>query len=294
MRWRRLRLAAGLGLLAALFLVLDPRRLAAVAAGAAPGWLAAAAGCVAAATLVGGANLHLLVNRRGEIPLRRFLPLYWTAWAVGLAVPGQVGDLVSLTALLRRHGLAWHDSLGRSLLDKALSFGVVLALAAVALLPYAAALPVWLAATALLPPLVWLLGKLELLRGWRARAARAIAPVLAELAETRRRHPWRLFANFLLSWVKVGLTGLSYWCVFRALGYAVAPVEVLPPMAASALVAYLPITLNGLGTAELTGVALFAAIGLPPEGVLAAYLLLRVTVYLLAWLPVGLRLLARP
>jgi uncharacterized membrane protein YbhN (UPF0104 family) len=123
---------------------------------------------------------------------------------------------------------------------------------------------------------------------------RLLEPVLRELLETWRRHPRLLLVNFLLTWVKIGLTGFSYWCIFRSLGYdSLGSFEVLPPMAASSLVAYLPVTFNGLGTVELTGMALFAAIGLPEEGVLIAYLLLRLLVYTLAWVPVGLWLLTR-
>ena len=55
--------------------------------------------------------------------------MYWVGWAFSMIVPGQVGDMMSLPALLRRYGYALHTSLGRILLDKLISFAVIIALA---------------------------------------------------------------------------------------------------------------------------------------------------------------------
>ena len=53
----------------------------------------------------------------------------------------------------------------------------------------------------------------------------------------------------------------------------------------SLLVAYIPVSFNGLGTVEITGILLFSLLGLGEELVLSSYLVLRATVMLIAWMP---------
>ena len=61
--------------------------------------------------------------------------------------------------------------------------------------------------------------------------------------------------------------------------------------ASAGLVAYLPLSLNGIGTVELTGLTLFGALGLPPEKILAAYLWLRVATLAATFVPLLVLLL---
>jgi len=133
---------------------------------------------------------------------------------------------------------------------------------------------------------------------WRwlsLRLPEAIETLLKSSTEAQlliKRHPMLLGVNMGLTFVKIMLAGASYWYVFRALGYSdMRLIDVVPLVAASSLVAYLPISLNGMGTAEVAGIALFGSLGLPPSAVLTAYLALRVSVLILAWVPASLWLL---
>ncbi len=45
-------------------------------------WVAAAAALVVASSLIGALGLHLLLNAEGKLPLRAFLPVFWTSWAI--------------------------------------------------------------------------------------------------------------------------------------------------------------------------------------------------------------------
>ena len=68
-----------------------------------------------------------------------------------------------------------------------------------------------------------------------------------------------LLLNFVLSTVKMSLIGLAYYLVFTAL--SVDRLEMIPTMLlclSSGLIAYLPISLNGIGTVEATAFSLFA------------------------------------
>jgi hypothetical protein len=57
------------------------------------------------------------------------------------------------------------------------------------------------------------------------------------------------------------------------------------------LVAYLPVSFNGIGTVELAGVALFGTVGVPAAAVFSGYMALRAMVLVIAWVPAGLFLL---
>jgi uncharacterized membrane protein YbhN (UPF0104 family) len=293
-----LRIAASLLLLALLVAWVDPAALARQVARLQPaGWLAAAA-AITLATLLGALNLHLLLRQHSGHPLREFLPVYWTAWAVGLVAPGQVGDLATVSALLQRHGIDWRGTLGRSLVDKVVSLLVMLAFTAWAALALgrglslsvdARALLLGLAAVATLAGLAALL-----LRGARGRAlAQHLAEVGASFLDTVRRQPGLVALNAGLTVVKVALVGTAYWLVFRAFGQTeVALVDAVAVSTAAGLLAYLPISLNGIGPVEAAGVVLFGMLGVTAGTVVATYLVLRATVLLLAWIPAAVFLLA--
>lgn len=292
------RLALAGALLAALILWIDPARVADALAGLSLPWLLVAAACVVGSTLLGAVNALLLLGRCGEIGWRAFLPIYWSAWAMGLVVPGQVGDVAAVAALLRHHRFEWHAALGRSLLDKLISFAVIAAFAGAGLASFAGRrleLDAVGALVALVPVAAIVLAARPL---WRvtARVAPRLAALLArtagELAATAREHPRRVGLNIVLTVAKVAVLGLSYWAMFRALGQELAAPAVIALAMASALVAYLPVSFNGLGTVELAGVVLFGALGVGEAAVLAAYLCLRAVVLAVAWLPASIWLLA--
>lgn len=259
--------------------------------------LLAAAGVIACATLLGAFNAWQLGALHADVPFPRFVAAFWCGWAAGLVVPGQVADVLLLTGLLRRLGVSGSTALGRLGVDKLLSLVVVFA--AVALLPLATGLAVlWplalgavVAAIALLfaTPLAAAVARRSGARDAAAPRWRStLATVIERAAERFREVPGRVVLNVSLSLVKLALAGLSYWLVFRSLG--VEPPElwrVAVVAAAAGLVAYVPISLNGMGTVEVAGVLLFGTLGIAAPVVASAYLLLRAVNLLVAWLPVG-------
>jgi uncharacterized membrane protein YbhN (UPF0104 family) len=260
-------------------------------------WIVLASVAILAATCLGAVNTYLLVSREGELTLWRFMPLYWTAWAVSLVVPGQVGDVASLTAMLRRHGLEWHAGLGRVLLDKIISF-LVIVLFAVAGLLSLSDVDSWhgrdvapMIVVLLVLAIVAYLARRRLremfnttrpgLRGFIGRS-------IAELGYTAYRHPKRVSINCTLTFAKMGLIGFAYWCMFAAFGQLGVRIwQVVALSATSSLVAYIPVSFNGIGTAEVTGIYLFSALAIPQATTLSVYLILRLIVFVLAWAPVA-------
>lgn len=289
-----LQVVVGVSLFAVLFLVFDPSASVTMLRSMNPEWLLLTGVLIGGVTMLGAMNLYLLLRLSPHAPsFSEFLPIYWTAWAVGLVVPGQVGDMASITALLHRRGHSWQAVLARSLLDKLISFIVMILVAAFALFPFVQGLSwsrvglvVMMAGGLLASVSVYLLTQMK--TAGLPRWADRISGIFSELMEVLRRAPGYVLLNIILTLLKTLMMGVAYWAIFRAMG--VVDIDILstvPLVAASALVAYIPVSFNGLGTVEAAGLVLFASLGIAAPVVLAAYLALRLLVLALAWLPAG-------
>lgn len=293
------RILFGLTLLAVLIVYFDPSAIVAKLIELDPIFVVATAFLILIATSIGAYNTYLFVNLENGLAFSIFLPLYWLAWAVGLVFPGQVGDIATLSAIMKRRGLNITQTLGRSLADKLISFALMLvfgcwgiiSLPGVSLASY---WPITVLPFVVAPLLYWQRHFIErAIKRRRHRILEFTQLTLRETVQVARCHPRRVAANMVMTSIKIGLIGAAYWCVFQALGHTNAALwRVIPLVAASSLVAYLPISFNGIGTVEITGVALFSTLGIAEPTVLSAYLILRVLVLALAWLPVGLWLVA--
>jgi uncharacterized protein (TIRG00374 family) len=96
------------------------------------------------------------------------------------------------------------------------------------------------------------------------------------------REPGLLSVNAGITVMKWGLVSLSYYCAFRAFGVDVPVTAAATIPTISSLVGYVPVSVAGLGTMELTGMALFGRLGVPEPVVLAVYVFLRAVLILLA------------
>jgi len=247
-----------------------------------------------ASTLLGSVSMFLLVSRENEISFFHFLPAYWVSWSVGLVVPGQVGDVASISYLLKRLGFEWRVILARSLVDKVISLSIMLLLAVYALTFMAEIelyrkINLWMVLGLIVFSvfIFWKRAQLfELIKAEKFKIFSFFQKTLEEIVITVSNHPIRVCVNILLTTIKILLIGCAYWLMFIALGQNNISIwEVVPLVAASSLVAYLPISLNGIGTVEFAGILLFSFIDIPEATVLAAFILLRMIVLFLAWVP---------
>lgn len=263
-------------------------------------WVILAVVAVLASSVVGACNLLVLINRDRSIRIGWFLPMYWTSWAVGLVVPGQIGDVASITMLLAGQGHDWPAILSRSILDKIVSFVVFVGFACFGFGHYSSS--VRFAGGAILAVLLCVSGILCLVWKWSKRGgfdkgrigmlALQFDHIVSEFIRSATKSPSRLLFNGIGTTVKFAMTGMAYWAIFRGFGQnSVTYFEVLPLVAATSLVAYVPISFNGIGTVEMAGVWLFSSIGLSASTVISSYVLLRGSVFLLAWIPSGIWLL---
>jgi len=243
-----------------------------------------------AGTLLGAWNVYRIAGLQAAMPFARFVPVYWRSWALGITLPGQVADM--LTTLWQLRGRTGDLSFvaGRLLADKAITFGAMLALAAMlpvvldpARMPLSLALFTALVVVALLALALarWCVRHPALLPRWRWGAR--LQPVLRAAVEL----PFDVAVhNAVVTAAKTLLTGLAYWLVLREIAPGAPHFSTTTVVSQTAgLIAYLPISFNGLGTVEISAIALFRAVGLSSAVVLSAYLVLRVTTLVAAWLP---------
>ncbi len=220
--------------------------------------------------------------------------MFWTSWAIGLVLPGQIGDMASMATLLRRHDLPAAVTVGRSMADKLVSLALMTLFAVLALggrwSLVALAAVLMLAAACLMPHVRAAMPRIAFFS--TNRFARFAADALAETAAFARGHHRLIALNVALTLIKICVTGTVYWCMFRAVGAAPSSAwDVIPQVAVTSLVAYIPISFNGIGTAEAAGIAVFGSIGVGAANVLASYLLLRALGMAIAWIPAAAWLL---
>lgn len=289
-----LRVVAGLTIIAVLIFSVDGEVLLSHLTHLNSEYLLYGAICIVIATLLGGFNAYLVVAIDSTVSFGRFISFYWFSWALGLVVPGQVGDVASLTYLMKRAGIEWSKIMARAVLDKSISFLVMALLAGIALLRFSEEIEietgtiVWTVAAALTIAAI----ALYLVRNVLLRAARESAWLgkvrtsFRDLATFVSGKPWLVGINLVGTTLKILLIGTAYWYVFQAGGAQDPPwLEVVLLVTVSSLVAYIPVSFNGLGTVEVTGILLFSILGLGEELVLSSYLVLRLTVLIIAWAP---------
>ena len=291
-----LRIVFGLCLITAVIYFANVRTIYEHLADLAPAWLIVAVLCIIISSLVGAFNVYILIPKT-DISWTAFLPIYWSAWSLNLVVPGQIGDIAGIAVLLRKYNIDWHTSIGKSLVDKfnslfvSLLFGLA-GILAIGIFPKVSKMDILLTVAVCLILLGLLASyakhvtknrnSLDRIRGF-------MLVTVGVIFETVRKNPVLTSLNLGLTFIKLGLTGFSYWCIFRA--QHVIDLDILSVIflaSTSSLIAYIPISFNGIGTVEITGVYLFSEIGINTAAIITTYLVLRCTVLLIAWMPTSI------
>jgi glycosyltransferase 2 family protein len=288
----------GLALLVALIWYANPSRVLHAVRDADPAWIGLAVAAILLSTILGAFNSYLMAAPGPTLKFAGFLRAYWVAWAFGQVIPGQIGDLLGMSLFLKRRGLTLPTAMGRLGVDKLLSLWCTLALSGGLFFLYAEP-PARLAGMLGCGAAMALILAYLTSRKWGARVrldqglAAHVAGILTEAHRVIATRPRAVAANALLTVVKLFVIGICYWAVFRAL-HAVpgGMLDVTITANSAGLIAYVPISANGVGTVEAGGVYLFGLRHLAPPLIIAAYLVLRFANLALAWGGTAIVLLA--
>ncbi len=239
---------------------------------------------------IGAVNSFIIVSINEKVTFFQYLWVYWISWAVGLFFPGQIADIGVISILLKKQGVIWTNSLGKIVLDKVISLGVtiVLAFLAVVVLLYDTGMAGEIIASLAFVVVfaftfAYLLDFNRLKSKYKIIAS--ITSVFSISLDTVKEHPKKVLVNLLLTVIKIALFSLSFWCTFKSLGADLDFWHLVLLMSMGSLVAYLPLSINGVGTVEITGVFLFSQIGVASDLTLSAYLISRLIVIASAWCP---------
>ncbi len=261
-------------------------------------WLALAAISIAASTLLGGFNLHLILYQRLGMPFARFIRGFWLAWAFGLIVPGQLGDIIGISYWMKSRGLSWQATSSLAVIDKLISLAWMMLFAVTGLYIVSNHIDgdrdvdIGMLATGVVAAsvLVLLLGYV-----FFSRLQRLVKRFTEELVHLRDNARWQMVLNACFTPCKIFLIAGAYWAVFRAAGvYHLDVFSMLCLVAASSIVAYVPVSFNGVGTVEWVGLYVFAVFDIDAATVLSVFISLRLMVIMLAWVPTGILLAFSP
>lgn len=241
--------------------------------------------CLILLFFLGAFNLWLLLRILHSVSFSTFLKVYSYSWVASLITPGQLGD-ASLILFFKKHGIPLRRTGIIYMLDKIITVVVFLGIA-------------WFGSNILIPELreVWIpllvLGflfifvVLILIRFFPTctQLAKKIRHRLDEILNELRtiKTKWYiLLINILVTIVKWLVVSLSFFMAFLSFGVFVKwpDIAVIPIM--STLVGYIPISIGGIGTVEVTAGYLFSRVGVEQSSVLSAYLFLRSLQYVLA------------
>jgi uncharacterized membrane protein YbhN (UPF0104 family) len=234
--------------------------------------------CLIVLFILSALNVWLILGTMHPILFYHFLKVYSYSWAATLITPGQLGD-VSLILFLKKHGISFHHTGVTYMIDKVITILVFLAVG-------------WYGTNLLIPDLKGILSFL-LASGFLLTVLLVILfkylPTQTQLAKHLRhqlyvvlsdlkifRAKWYILViNIVITIVKWLTLSLCYFTAFFAFNvYAKWPeIAVIPIM--STLIGYIPISIGGIGTVELTATYLFSKVGIEQSVVLSAYLLLR-------------------
>lgn len=241
--------------------------------------------CLGTLFFLGGFNIWLLLSSIHAISFINFLKVYMASWVTGLIVPGQAGD-ASIIIFLNKEGIEIKKIGSIYMLDKAITLGFFLVVSFVG--AHRVIPDYHMSFNGIIFPLIFFVTIGLIL--W---ALSSIVPLIAKI-RSKCHELWYSIKNFIgkkwylvafnitftiIKWV---FTSLGFYFAFMAYGVQVDiyTISVLPIL--STLVGYIPISIAGLGTVEVTATYLFSLVGIQQAIVLNAYLLLRILQYGLA------------
>lgn len=285
---RRILAIVGLGILAAVLYWAGSDAVLAALSRLSPAAVAVAVVAIIVSTLLGAWNCYRIAELRKTLSFRSFLPVFWRSWAVGITLPGQVADFLTTLWQLKGRSIDLSFVAGRLIADKAIT--LVLMLALLSVVPVAIGRPQPLLSLVILVGLGVGVATVVALLAWCRRPdapARRRLGNRALLVLEGTAVPGDLaLGNAMVTSIKLLASGCAYWAVLRSIAPHAPSLSATTILSQTAgLVAYVPISFNGLGTVEISAVAMFGAAGVDAPAVLSAYIALRLISLATAWLP---------
>lgn len=255
------------------------------------GWIGLMAAFLGADVLVRAIRWQRLLVPIGAVPYRRMLAYLLIGYLANNVLPARLGELVRSHYLGDREGLSRTTTLGTVVVERVVDFGVVVAIAAAAILVLsvrgivASAVLVGIAFAALLVVAIAIGMAAHRLPGTdRVRAAVERWPRVGELARKMRSglavagRPRTLVEALLLSVIAWGSTVLAFAAAGQAVGIELTIGQASLLAAGVALATAIPAGPANLGTFELAAVEIARAVGVDVHAAFAIALLVHAAI----------------
>lgn len=285
------RVIGGVGLLFLLFYIVDVDEIVVLVSNIDPLYLFLASTALFFAFVIGALNFFILFSKSYNVEVWPYARCYWIAWSAGLLVPGQIGDMAAISIWLKSNGVPLPRSIAYTLIDKLVSlvcialfggFGITIFLG---YNDFLLNLSIFLAFPIVFFTSLFIAKKNLTLFGTKKKVIKVVYWMLYVIALS----PSRYAINYFLTIIKVILTGACFWLLLKGLGLNDASFFTTVTMVSAAmLVAYIPISVNGMGTVEWAGVFLFDQVGIESPLVISIFILFRVINLVLALIPSSL------
>lgn len=263
-----------------------------------PFWLLMAILVLSASIILGAFNLYFILSIDQKIGFVPYLKIFWFSWAVAQFIPAQIGDILSMSTLLKRQGLDLHVVVSRVLIDKFISLIVVAVYAGIGLIiiispklpiPLLVFFPVLFLIMAIVLIVLFFLRSFKQVR---FSFIRHLAEIVDKFIIFFQKYPEYVVINFFLTMVKIAAMSFTIWLLFLGLGINdISILHVIMLNCAVLVVGLIPVSLNGIGTMEAAAVILFALIDVGNTDTAAAFIVYRLLSILLSCLPSGYWLL---
>ena len=244
-----------------------------------------------ASIFLGSFNQYILFSAFSNLSYKTYFFAYFKAYAIGLLLPGQIGD-ASIALFLKSEGLYYSQTLSVYIMDKFLTFILYVSVLFIFLgeimgYPSTIILLLIIALGFLMVIAFYIIVSLSssFPVSWQEnRLMRFIHNLSSQLIFFAKHHPFLLLINFLLTLLKLGLVMFCYHAMLTAMAYSLSVWKVGLAALASGIIGYIPISIQGLGTVEAVALMNFKTLGVTQPDVLVCYLLLRSNNYILAFL----------
>lgn len=238
---------------------------------------------------LGSFNQYILLIAFSDLKFKYYIISFFRAYSVSLLLPGRFGD-ASIGFFLKPYGFNYSQSFSAYFLDKYFTFILYLLVFFLFLgniLEHSIVIVIlfWLTFAFALPFLIYLIIKyINLLPSFFSenRLINFFHNLISQVNFLFKNHIYLLLINFILTFFKLGLIVLCYHTVIYSLGYSLSVWKVGLAALSAGIVAYIPISIQGLGTVEVTALHSFRTMGVVASDVLICYLLLRTSTYLFA------------
>jgi len=228
----------------------------------------------------GALNIKIMIRPLAKVHYKKIFNIYTNISMASLVIPGQVGDAL-IVRFFKNMSIPFSQGITIFAIDKfiTLFWYSIFAIYGV----YLAGVPIVTLCSQMIDGdliiyvfLMMLFGFFSILYLVVFVFKNRVYNWLSLALEYAHKANGAIVINIILTLVRVIVLGHAYWFMLKAFGIDPPIIHTVCFAVASGMVAYIPISFNGLGTVEATMMYLFHLIGIEPAPVLSAILTIRV------------------